>query len=981
MDVSPSHDPLANRPLTLRPRLIELTDALFEQHTTVLVVAGPGTGKSRLGEHYAAHVGFAHRWLDLRTVSLVPLEFVAHLADQPAGVTSGHDDLIERAASAAESLGNEPALIVLDGAQVLGLHDGTLEVLATFIEYLPPLARMLILSDDELGGPIARLALKDRLGRLTDEDLALTASEADEIASRHPLIDGADLLHRSGGWVAVAHLLAKAPADPAASIGRFVDERLRSALTDEEWSLLRAASVAPQVGPSIVAALVGEGALPIFERLRARHMPWRRLSTGELVYHPFLREHLRAVLEQEAPEEAALLRLRLAEHLARTGSFIDATEHYLALGRQDDATVTAEAVIASLLERADWTTIARWLQQLGPRKVDASPRLVAARVRLLYATREFIRARDLVRELTSGGRMAEVVEADPGVVAYLGLVHHWQPHIALEILENHLGDFRAQALRYELLVLTAQEPVVPPAGVEWSDMERIMSWGLLLQGRIDQLLRMLESHDGRLSSAFGRTPHPLLGLVWRGDIAQARRLFEQVPDRQWGGFHADLWHFHNAWLHWAEGKPDATLHSAEEAVARARATRSGAEPCFQVIEACALIELGSLEGARATLERSRQQSLAHGLAAYVEWAETFLGLVELAESRPFEARQVLDRTVASMRAADRRLLLPLALAYLSEALALVGETEGAATTAEEAFDEAARMRSQFALQRALSHVPGVLNRQIERNPHSRWRELLHAQADEKVRTTAVVQAVEGRHTFVEVRTFGDDPDIIVDGRPVGLRRIKVLELATLLTLHPHGIDRAELQARLFPDADQKRGGNYFRQVVHKLRQVTGIGLLRGGDGLVRWAERVHVETTDTRIESLVAQAGEQSGTDRLETLCTALSLFTGSFLPDSDLEWAEARRAEFDIKRSALALDAANLALELGFSGRARDISTDAIAADPFLEQAYRVLMIAESRLGSQNVLAVYQRLVAALDQLGVHPDAESEQLLEDLRR
>ena len=128
--------------------------------------------------------------------------------------------------------------------------------------------------------------------------------------------------------------------------------------------------------------------------------------------------------------------------------------------------------------------------------------------------------------------------------------------------------------------------------------------------------------------------------------------------------------------------------------------------------------------------------------------------------------------------------------------------------------------------------------------------------------------------FLEIRTFGGDAGILVDGRPVGARRVKVLELATLLALHPNGIERELLQRRLFPDADPRRSGNYFRQVVHKLRKITGVSLSRTNDGLVRWPECVHVETTDGRVEELVSRAQASEGPERLSMLVEALDHLT-----------------------------------------------------------------------------------------------------------
>ena len=71
--------------------------------------------------------------------------------------------------------------------------------------------------------------------------------------------------------------------------------------------------------------------------------------------------------------------------------------------------------------------------------------------------------------------------------------------------------------------------------------------------------------------------------------------------------------------------------------------------------------------------------------------------------------------------------------------------------------------------------------------------------------------------------------LIVDGQPARIGRTKILELVACLSLHPRGIDRFELQRRLFPEADQRSGGNHFRQIAHKLRHTTNVNLERKGN--------------------------------------------------------------------------------------------------------------------------------------------------------
>ena len=76
-------------------------------------------------------------------------------------------------------------------------------------------------------------------------------------------------------------------------------------------------------------------------------------------------------------------------------------------------------------------------------------------------------------------------------------------------------------------------------------------------------------------------------------------------------------------------------------------------------------------------------------------AQCFLGLAYLRAGRVQEARLILGESVASMARSQRRLLLPMAAAGLSEAQALLGDAEAASESAELAY-HAATLTCTFA---------------------------------------------------------------------------------------------------------------------------------------------------------------------------------------------------------------------------------------------------------------------------------------------
>jgi DNA-binding SARP family transcriptional activator len=219
-----------------------------------------------------------------------------------------------------------------------------------------------------------------------------------------------------------------------------------------------------------------------------------------------------------------------------------------------------------------------------------------------------------------------------------------------------------------------------------------------------------------------------------------------------------------------------------------------------------------------------------------------------------------------------------------------------------------------------------------------------------------------------LQPFGRYRDLLIDGRPAGIGRTKILELVACLALHPRGIDRFELQRRLLPDADQRSGGNHFRQIVHKLRRSTGVNLNRRGN-LVMLPETMAFVANDIESERMLATAGASSGPERRARLEAGLELAPGRYLDGSSLPWVEERRNYLDLVHEEARLELATLYLELGRAEAAREACEAVLETNQYSDPAYRVLVAIERKVGSESsVVAVYRRATEALAELGLRP-------------
>jgi DNA-binding SARP family transcriptional activator len=308
----------------------------------------------------------------------------------------------------------------------------------------------------------------------------------------------------------------------------------------------------------------------------------------------------------------------------------------------------------------------------------------------------------------------------------------------------------------------------------------------------------------------------------------------------------------------------------------------------------------------------------------------------------------------------------MAAAGLSEADARTGNETAATEDAELAYDVARRAGTHAILIAAVRLFPEIQQREVARNPRSaRWRHLVVTPSARRVRGT-VQQRSDG--ITLTLQPFGRNRDLLVDGAPASIGRMKILELVAYLALHPNGVDRFQLQHRLFPEADQRSGGNHFRQIAHRLRHGVDITLARR-DNLVVFPKSVSVIANDAESERIIAEASLCTGSERTQLLQDGLDLVQGSYLEGSTLPWVEERRSHLELVQEEARLELATVYLDEGELDAARLACEAVLAANRYCDPAYRILFEIERKAGSESsALAVYRRAAKALDELGLRP-------------
>jgi DNA-binding SARP family transcriptional activator len=227
---------------------------------------------------------------------------------------------------------------------------------------------------------------------------------------------------------------------------------------------------------------------------------------------------------------------------------------------------------------------------------------------------------------------------------------------------------------------------------------------------------------------------------------------------------------------------------------------------------------------------------------------------------------------------------------------------------------------------------------------------------------ATLAVTEPAESAVEVRVLGR-----VDLHGAGkIERAKSIELIVYLALHPQGVDSDRLWEALWPEKPLNRGTLHTTVTAAR----TGLGRTPDGarylpdarNGRYRLSDAVGLDWARFQLLAAQGQRGSPHGT---EALHQALELVRGLPLesPTSrSYEWAVVHRTEMETVIAETAERLGLLYLDAGDPERANWAARRGLAASPYDERLYRVLMRAAHAAGNPaGVEAVWQELLTVL--------------------
>jgi DNA-binding SARP family transcriptional activator len=227
----------------------------------------------------------------------------------------------------------------------------------------------------------------------------------------------------------------------------------------------------------------------------------------------------------------------------------------------------------------------------------------------------------------------------------------------------------------------------------------------------------------------------------------------------------------------------------------------------------------------------------------------------------------------------------------------------------------------------------------------------------------------------------------VQGREIraGLRA-KAKELLAFYLLHPEGASLEEATEALWPEADPRRGSEWFWTALGNLRsRLRSATENRELKVIEREGDRYRIEPLFEvdlwRFEAALAAASEKSGDPAwTESLEAAAALYKGELLAGADWPWADVPREDLRGRAVDVHVSLAATRLVAADVRGALDALERAVEIDPLAEQLYRRIMRLHAKLSRPDQAdAAFRSLEARLGEFDLEPSPESTKLHQEL--
>jgi LuxR family transcriptional regulator, maltose regulon positive regulatory protein len=984
-----------------RPELVRRLAVRWTKPVT-LVVAGPGFGKTILLAQAVRDNAAEPRGTDGWVSCRAGYEQAEHLALAICEALGGGLRTADSLSGVLDALLRHSPLqvcVIVDDAHEIPAGSSSARLLADLVRRLPANAHLVLAGRQVPPVPLARLRAEDRLGEITQDELAFTPDEAGRLAARFDR-DPA-VTRRLGGWPALVRLALAVRQDVAVEYAR---EEVLAGLCAADRRMLFALATAGVADGDLVARITGA---PVdLEGLADRVPLISRIDDSRFQAHDLW---LDALVHSLDAHEVRELQVRAVDQLAARGDLARAGTLAVTHADWEALSRVALELVRTTISVVPVDVAGRWLKQVPQHVRLPGLRLLEAAVR---SARDYVdRAVDPLIDETAaafrcrGDPSGEVVALALGTVAaqsrgdtarLVGLavrateVPGADRHPVVRLAMHGIAAVVAEAqgepeVALEHLAAAPLEEVSVPLALA---ANRWRAHCLLLAGRADEAVAVADrglstvgNHHSRQTPALARwlagDPSGFLnpqGAIGYGDPDNGASARDEFFTRAVLAVILASRGQRSAWdLVWDDfgNARDAAL------LTNARA----AHAIVDHDEAAARSAYRDFLARHPVTERVGERHLRRFLALGYVLNEELRACWDAAALGPSHERA---RAVARALLATRHGQLP-------DGCDLIPPQVVTVLPLPWSVELACRLHSMGS--RDGQSLAGWL---VDHLYDAARAELRVVATSEDAPLSRAAAALLGRLPTepgrrLEIAVIGP-LEVRFDGVSVtapNLRRARVRELLAVLVVEPT-LSRDRAIGLLWPDLDVADGArnlrvtlSYLRRLLEPQRPAREASFhLRADTSTIRLfaSPKLTVDLWEfRRLTTEAARAREQgdvSGT--IERLAAATSLWRGA--PLTDLDRVPGFGAEIErirVQQVTLLLTLGRLQFAQDATAEAFECAERALAIDPFVEQAHRLAIAASlQRRDPVRVSSAVQRLRHALNELGMPPEPTTAVLL-----
>jgi LuxR family maltose regulon positive regulatory protein len=1002
-----------------RQRLIDLLGQHVESRRVTVVSAPAGYGKTTLLYDFAQGCGAPVCWyaLDERDRDLTTFlmywvasgqaqfdGFGAKLAETvAAGEELSAERWVDLMVGAIEEV-ERPFVLVLDDSHYLDEATPELrEVVDGWVYRLPPNCHLVLCTRTQPEvGVLPLMTVRQQVGQLNAEDFAFTCEEVAQLyrevlGKEISLDDAQHLADVTEGWAAALILMADKVQAARTKISL---EQLKSSDTlfqyinleqfgvqpEEVREFLLGSAVPREIEPPRVNALLEiDNTEEMLAYLERHNLFVSRLGAeGQAYrYHKLWRYFLVSRLRSEDPERFLTLSRRAAASFESDRRWEEAVYHLLQAGDWERIVEVTEQVGRELFEQGRWDTLADWLEAIPQEELEAQPKLVLWKARILHhlnqldqalatlapALQAFEAKRDWVSLsealVTKGmclrfkGAYHEAIEAltrgrslllkHDGPMSVLtearkelGITHGMAGEFdeAEEELKSVLSIYQAQGDAYNIAHVSDQLGItllyLGRLGEGVGHLERARQRWLKLGN--DELLIQTLTNLGMLYIYQGELD--LAEEVTRHGLERARELGKNYVE----AYLLDTL----GSIHRAHGVPSKAIEEYKRALGLAREL----DDSYLTITAMnslanAQLMSGSVADAEVTALQAAADAEERGGVFERGICRMTKGLIERERGQLKEATISLEEAGNLLKEGQSKRELTLAYFHLAE----VNYSLKRKRIALEYLDSVAKLAAELGYDHFLQLEAARVPLLVQYAAAHKLADGYYARMLKAVKRVAPVQAVEAAEREGEGEMsaglvaygFGN-PRVELNGREVSdleWRSEKSKEMFFFFLCNRRPLRKEEIVTALWPDMPDDKTTSLFHSNLYRLRQALYPECVGKDSGRYvldpSGSFGFDVEEFQQALKKAEGVAPESD--EAIVLMERALSKYAGQFASAFYSEWVEALRWQLEEQHMRLLTTLAAAYTERGEYKRSADLCQRILGEDEYNEAAWYRLM------------------------------------------